>query len=295
MITTASMIHQDMSLSVLPCLMKSPLKNVIKKIAFVNLFSTQKIGFYYVDDHDEIFTLNGKPSGHPSLDQLIASPQNYLNQITPYEYSFKKPDKALTVVVKPISHFNGFKYSNFSTKYEDWQSQESTNSITESFPDFFQLELAVNKIIDELIKKELGDTNTMTDNISETKITNLDCLQLLSHYMFEFNDEQYFFTNSYTEWYQKMPGRLSQDKRITVALQYWNATDKSKSKLADPFVASFVLQRWDSIFDRTSFMRKDGALKRINARAIDITILPSAQTAQLTNNNITGNLIITSK
>ena len=150
MITTASMIHQDMSLSVLPCLMKSPLKNVIKKIAFVNLF-TERIGFYYVDDHDEIFTLNGKPSGHPSLNQLIASPQNYLNEITPYEYSFKKPNKALTVVVKPISHFNGFKYSNFSAKYEDWQLQDSTNSITESFPDFFQLELAVNKIIDELM------------------------------------------------------------------------------------------------------------------------------------------------
>ena len=109
MVTTASMIHQEMSLSVLPYLMKSPLKNVIKKIAFVNLFSTQKIGFYYVDDHDEIFTLNGKPSGHPSLDQLIASPQSYLKEITPHEYSFKKPNKALTVVVKPISHFNGFK------------------------------------------------------------------------------------------------------------------------------------------------------------------------------------------
>ena len=146
-----------------------------------------------------------------------------------------------------------------------------------------------------LIKKELGDTNTMTSTTSETKTTNLDCLQLLSHYMFEFNDEQYFFTNSYTEWYQKMPGRLSQDKRITVALQYWNATDKSKSKLADPFVASFVLQRWMAIFDQTSFMRKDGALIKLNANATDITILPSAQVLQLTDNNVTGNLIITSK
>ena len=159
------------------------------------------------------------------------------------------------------------------------------------------LRQGLKEVIDTLIqentwstKLRINDSNTTANDLSFT------FLSLLSHYMFEYQDEQFFFTNTHTDWFVKLPKSqnnyetsffTNNSDAILKAEKYWSDPNPKNHHLADPIIAALILNYWTYLFDAHTFMRSDNAFKIVRADPNLLVILPSDKTSSIVAQNNT--------
>lgn len=307
---TTDLLHQTFGEAALPVLMSSDLGPVIKKIIRIS-FNDTYICSIYVDDLDQLFTLSSKihqintsfDSGSNSattnvtLSDFQANTQKYLKQIG-YFLTFKSEnnlkvhveniDANLLSVIKPL---------------EEVYNQNTNKNLHHAFPTLASLKQGLKEAIDTLIqentwssKLRISGSNTTSNDLSFT------FLSLLSHYMFEYQDEQFFFTNTHTDWFVKLPKSQNSYETsfftnnadaILKAEKYWSDPNPKNHHLADPIIAALILNYWTYLFYGHTFMRSDNAFKIIHADPNSLVILPSDKTSSIVaQNNTTDAKII---
>ena len=279
----AMLLHKNLGGSVLSEIMRSDLKNDIKQVAIVgyNVPNFHTVGVFYVTNHDEIFTLAGKLEierhQNTEMIDLIQNPIFYLAAIG---VNVDSPSD-LKVIIKDVNAYLLENETDFVSVY----NQLSTGNLLKSaLPQVQQVMEQLDIAVKNLTNNIASLKNIEKDDYQSFKST---LLTLLSHYMFEINGERFFFTNPYSNWYDKLPNSntlfhqseiVTQNAKLATALQHWNETNKHS--LADPIVAAFVITYWNVLFQYTVFMREDGAAKKITAESDAITILSSTTSAK---------------
>lgn len=293
---TTELLHQTIGDAALPLLMSSDLGPVIKKIVRIT-FNDTYVGCVYVDDLDQVFTLSSKiyqiNTSHNSNSAVttVASSDfqthtlKYLKQIG-YPLNFRTQN-SLKVDVKDID-------ANLLSEIkplEEAYDQSTNRDLHHAFPTLVSLKQGLKEAIDTLIqentwstKLRISGSNTTANDLSFT------FLGLLSHYMFDYQNEQFFFTNTYTDWFVKLPKSQNSynnsifsnnSDAILKAEKYWSDPNPKNHHLADPIIASLILNYWTYLFEGHTFMRSDNAFKIIHADPNLLAVLPSDKTASI--------------
>lgn len=296
--STSQLLHNAIGEAALPMIMTSRLKTITKKIVIVRSQDI-RVGCFYVDDQDEIFTLSSKiiqSISNPTRDSakltkvtLSAFKSNitkYLPDIG-YKSNFKSQDNfeiiTETITSKTLSHIKSLdKIYNYN---------DDNKKLKQAFPTLESLKEGIQTAIDTLIRDNTWSHNLPIDNTGKTSTDlKISLLKLLSHYMFEYQDEQFFFTNIHTDWFVKLStSRNSFSKsifdknaqEILKAEKYWSDPNPNNHHLADPIIASLILNYWSYLFEGHTFMRDDNAFKIIHAKPTQLAILPSDKTASI--------------
>jgi len=293
---TTDLLHQTIGEAALPLLMSSDLGSVIKKIVRVN-FNDTYVGCVYVDDLDQVFTLSSKVyrinTSHNSnsamatvtLSDFQTNTLKYLKQIG-CSLNFRS-ENSLKIHVNNI---NDDLLSDIKP-LEDVYHQGANRNLRNAFPTLDSLKQGLKEAVDKLIQENIWSTNLRTSgsNITPNDLS-LKFLGLLSHYMFDYQNEQFFFTNTYTDWFVKLPkSQNSYNKSIfstnsdaiLKAEKYWSDPNPKNHHLADPIIASLILNYWTYLFEGHTFMRSDNAFKIIHADPNLLAVLPSDKTASI--------------
>ena len=283
----AMLLHKNLGGSVLSEIMRSDLKDDIKQVAIVgydvpNFHLFRTIETFYVNNHDEIFTLAGKLDIESNQDiKLIDLIQNPIFYLAAINTNIGTSPSNLRVIVKNVDDYLLENKTDFVSVYNQLST---SNLLKSSLPQIQQVKNQLDIAINNLTNNTTSLKNIEKNDYQSFKST---LLTLLSHYMFETNGERFFFTNPYSNWYDKLPDSntlfhqseiATQNAKLATALQHWNETNKHS--LADPIVATFVITYWDALFQYTVFMREDGAAKKITAESDAITILSSTTSAK---------------
>lgn len=295
---TSEFLHQTIGDAALPTLMASDLQSVIKRIIRIS-FNGIYIGCVYVDNLDQLFTLSSKihqintsfgsasnsATTNVTLSDFQINTEKYLKQIG-YSLNFKSKNN-LKVHVENIDAdlLSGIK------PLEEVYDQSTNRNLHRAFPTLASLRQGLKEAIDTLIqentwstKLRISGSNTTSNDLSFT------FLSLLSHYMFEYQDEQFFFTNTYTDWFVKLPKSqnsynnsifINNSDAILKAEKYWSDPNPSQHHLADPIIASLILNYWSYLFEGHTFMRDDNAFKIIHADVNSLAVLPSDKTSSI--------------
>ena len=296
--STTQLLHNAIGEAALPMIMASRLKTITKKIVIVRSHDI-RVGCFYVDDQDEIFTLSSK------IIQSISSPtrdsaklakvtlSDFKSNITKYlpdigyKSNFKSQDNfeiiTETITSKTLSHIKSLdKIYNYN---------DDNKKLKQAFPTLESLKEGIQTAIDTLIRDNTWSDNLPIDNTGKTSTDlKIILLKLLSHYMFEYQDEQFFFTNIHTDWFVKLSTSKNSfsksifDKNaqeILKAEKYWSDPNPNNHHLADPIIASLILNYWSYLFEGHTFMRDDNAFKIIHAKPTQLAILPSDKTASI--------------
>lgn len=297
--STSQLLHNAIGEAALSMIMTSRLKTITKKVVIVKSHDI-RVGCFYVDDQNNIFTLSSKllqtvivnpdantaKLGNVSLSDFRSNITKYLNDIG-HKHNFKPQDNfqiiTETITSKTLSHIKSLdKMYNYN---------DDNKKLKQAFPTLESLKEGVQTAIDTLIRD-----NTWSDNlpINNTDKTSADLktilLKLLSHYMFEYQDEQFFFTNTHTDWFVKLSTSKNSFSKsifdtnaqeILKAEKYWSDPNPNNHHLADPIIASLILNYWSYLFEGHTFMRDDNAFKIIHAKPTQLAILPSDKTASI--------------
>lgn len=295
---TTDLLHQTIGEAALPLLMSSDLEPVIKKLVRVNVNGAY-VGCVYVDDLDQVFTLSSQilqtktsfnsgsesPITTVSLSDFQTHTLKYLKQIG-YPLNARS-ENSLKIYVNNINDdlLSGIK------PLEDVYHQGANRNLRKAFPTLDSLKQGLKEAVDKLIQENIWSTNLRTSGSSLTSNDlSLKFLGLLSHYMFDYQNEQFFFTNTYTDWFVKLPkSQNSYNKSIfdtnsdaiLKAEKYWSDPNPKNHHLADPIIASLILNYWTYLFEGHTFMRSDNAFKIIHADPNSLAVLPSDKTASI--------------
>lgn len=296
--STTQLLHNAIGEAALPMIMTSRLKTITKKIVIVRSHDI-RVGCFYVDDQDEIFTLSSKiiqtifnPTtdsaklAKVTLSDFKSNITKYLPDIG-YKSNFKSQDNfeiiTETITSKTLSHIKSLdKIYNYN---------DDNKKLKQAFPTLESLKEGIQTAIDTLIRDNTWSDNLPIDNTGKTS-TDLKTilLKLLSHYMFEYQDEQFFFTNIHTDWFVKLSTSKNSFSKsifdtnaqeILKAEKYWSDPNPNNHHLADPIIASLILNYWSYLFEGHTFMRDDNAFKIIHAKPTQLAILPSDKTASI--------------
>ena len=291
-------MHIYLGLSTLPMIMASELGTVIKKVATVKI-KELTIGVFYIDDLDHVFTLESKVYNSDTrairkLNHLRNVPSSYLKFITMVPISYNEDD--LHVEVTDITESLMGTILPLKQRYDDINPDSNFKSDISSFD---ELKEYINGAIDGLIEKNPWSKPLRPIDPSNS---NVIALQLLSHYMFEFNDQKFFMTNTNSDWYNKL---LLNKKVISkyILTSELDALKTATSEISnktfiensptDAIAASLILNHWERLFKSSVFQAEDGSFKFISADVEDISVLPAHQTIKLTDQRSTGKLILT--
>ena len=291
-------MHIYFGLSTLPMIMASELGTVVKKVATVKI-KELTIGVFYIDDLDHVFTLESKVYNSDTrairkLNHLRNVPSSYLKFITMVPISYNEDD--LHVEITDINESLINTIEPLKQRYDDINPNTDFKSDISSFD---ELKKYLNSTIADLIEKNpwskpLRPIDPFNSNVI--------ALQLLSHYMFEFNDQKFFMTNTNSDWYNKL---LLNKKVISkyILTSELDALKTATSEISnktfiensptDTIAASLILNHWERLFKSSVFQAEDGSFKFISADVEDISILPAHQTIKLTDQRSTGKLILT--
>lgn len=296
--STTQLLHNAIGEAALPMIMTSRLKTITKKIVIVRSHDI-RVGCFYVDDQDEIFTLSSKiiqtifnPTtdsaklAKVTLSDFKSNITKYLPDIG-YKSNFKSQDNfeiiTETITSKTLSHIKSLdKIYNYN---------DDNKKLKQAFPTLESLKEGIQTAIDTLIRDNTWSDNLPIDNTGKTSTDfKIILLKLLSHYMFEYQDEQFFFTNIHTDWFVKLSTSKNSFSKsifdtnaqeILKAEKYWSDPNPNNHHLADPIIASLILNYWSYLFEGHTFMRDDNAFKIIHAKPTQLAILPSDKTASI--------------
>lgn len=295
---TTELLHRTIGEAALPLLMSSDLRSVIKKIVHVS-FNDTYVGCVYVDDLDQVFTLSSQllqtntsfSSGSNSAISTVSlfdfqtDTLKHLKQIG-YPLNFKSQN-SIKVDVKNIDADLLSSIKPLEKVYD----QSINRNLHTTFPTLDSLKQGLKEAIDTLIKENTWSNKLRISGSSFTSNDlSLKFLGLLSHYMFEHHGEQFFFTNTYTDWFVKLPKSqnsynnsifTNNSDAILKAEKYWSDPNPNNHHLADPIIASLILNYWSYLFEGHTFMRDDNAFKIIHADVNSLAVLPSDKTSSL--------------
>lgn len=294
----ARLIHAHMGLSVLPSIMASQLGTLVKKVVVVSI-KNDVVGILYIDDLDNVFTLSSKIYGKESnvvrkVEHALAYPESYLEFIVDGKVSYYNSD-----VHAELFNINDAFLKTILSLKQKYNDMNPTSDFKTIISTFDELESYINDAINSLIENN-NWSKPLT--INDRYESNIKALQLLSHYMFAIKGQRFFMTNANSDWYNQL---LSNKKPLSKyisseelndlikAVSQISGVNQPNNNLIDSIAASFVLKNWDRLFKSTVFQSEDGSFKLISAEAEKISVLPASQTTKLTNQQITGKLILT--
>lgn len=295
-------LHTEIGLSALPVLMETDLKNIISKVAIIK-DNDNEVGFFYVDIVNHIFTLETAPltSGfkftHAMLNDIIDAPSPFINYINAEPSRYLKKVNNLTVKVIDIASIDLEKQPSVTDIYN---KQSASSLLRSKFDNPIEIKEAIKKAADYLVTYDLSKTVKVAEMPSsesglqkqKPKETDEDIrpklLAVLKNYMFEIDNERFFFVSEINEWYPRI--KKNQDKDMTEiilnAYDFFNNSNTKNSKAyIDGTVAHLIWsQLWNSALSRCLYKRIDGAFKGIRDDANSLTILPisivESQTSQ---------------
>ena len=294
----ARFIHANMGISVLPSIMASQLGPLVKKVVVVSI-KHDIAGILYIDDLNNVFTLSSKIYGKESnvvrkVEHALAYPESYLEFIVDGKISYYNSD----VHAKVINIDDAFLKTIPSLK-QSYNDINPKSDFKTTISTFDELESHISDAITSLIE---NNNWSKPLSITDRYDSNIKALQLLSHYMFAIKGQRFFMTNANSDWYNQL---LSNKKPLskyisskelddlTKAVSQIASINQPNNGLIDSIAASFVLKHWNTLFKSTVFQSEDGSFKLISAEAEKISVLPAYQATKLTDQQITGKLILT--
>lgn len=293
---TTELLHQTFGEAALPVLMSSDLGPVIKKIVRVT-FNGDYLGCVYVDDLDQVFTLSSKIyqiSTSANTSSAIATVSLYDFQTDTLKHlkqiGWSLPFKSQNSIKVDVKNIDADLLSSIKP-LDDVYNQSINRKLHSTFPTLDSLKQGLKEAIDTLIKENTWSNKLRISGSSFTSDDlSLKFLGLLSHYMFEHHGEQFFFTNTYTDWFVKLPKSqnsynnsifTTNSDAILKAEKYWSDPNPNNHHLADPIIASLILNYWSYLFEGHTFMRDDNAFKIIHADVNSLAVLPSDKTSSI--------------
>ena len=118
---------------------------------------------------------------------------------------------------------------------------------------------------------------------------------ILSHYMFSYQNQKFFFTSQSSDWHNQYKSSfLQQDSTDMMAIAITSLPILSSliKTNNDAEVANLVFAHWPFIFNQKTYLCEDGTYHFINTNPENIFILPAKSTIEKTTQNQTGKLII---
>lgn len=287
---TKKILHTQIGLSALPVLMETDLKNIISKVAILKE-NDNEVGFFYVDIVNHIFTLETAPltAGfkftHAMLNDLIDVPSDFIGYINTEPSRYLKKVNNLTVKVVDINSIDLEKQPSIIDIYN---KQSSSSLLRSKFDNPIEIKEAIKKAAKYLTTYDLSKTVKVAEMpLSESGLQKQEetvedirpkLLAVLKNYMFEIDNERFFFVSDINEWYPRIKKNQDEDTTqiILNAYDFFNNSNTKNSKsFIDGTVAHLIWsQLWNSTFSRCLYKRIDGAFKGVRDDANSLTILP---------------------
>lgn len=298
---TSKILHVEVGLSALPIVLASDLKPLISKIAMLTLHD-RSIGFFYVSHTNHIFTLYDSPYGTKlfkpaTTDDLLSNPDFYLNDAYYARQNYPKLSSnersALKIKIIDINEINLKELPSIVQIYNDQQPSEKLKS---KFLSPSEVERGIIDAIDNLIKYDVNLKKivkastpapivTSPSELPATKEDNIDqkLIDVISHYMFEYHHERFFFVSDDNDWLENVREVISQSKSNTQiildAYDYFHSTSSKQLKSPNKAVATLLLNLFTDFFNQCVYMREDNGFQRINLNGdqeqYQIVIFPS--------------------
>lgn len=118
---------------------------------------------------------------------------------------------------------------------------------------------------------------------------------VLSHYMFLYHNQKFFFTNQSSDWHNQFKSSFLQQypaDMMAIAKTSLPILSRLTRSNNDAEVANLVFAHWSVIFNQKSYLCEDGTYHFIDTKPKNIFILPVKSTIEKTTQNQTGKLII---
>jgi len=290
------MLHTEVGLSALPVLMETDLKNIISKIAILKE-NDKEVGFFYVDITNHIFTLETAPLlvsrfnfTHAMLNDFMNDPSKFIEYIctTQLLYSQNVDDLSIDVV-----NINDINLEELPSITDIYNTQSSSNQLRLKFDNSIEIKNAIKKAAKYLTTNDLFKTIKVVEMpLSESDNEIVEdirpkLLAVVKNYMFEIDNERFFFVSDINDWYGRIKENQDEDTTqiILNAYEFFNSpnTKNSKSRI-DATVAHLIWsQLWNRAFNHCLYKRIDGAFKGIHQDANSLTILPLSVIKSQTN------------
>ena len=310
---TSKILHVEVGLSALPIVLTSELKPLISKIAMLTLHD-QPIGFFYVSYTNHIFTLSESPYGltlrlkPATTDELLSDPNFYLSGAYYARQNYPKLSSdersALKIKIIDINEINLKELPSIVQIYNDLQPSEKLKS---KFLSPFEVERGIADAIDNLINNDsnfkriinASASTPITSSPSElpaTKEDNIDqkLIDVISHYMFEYHRQRFFFVSDDNDWLENVREVISQSKSNTQiildAYDYFHNTSSKQLKSPNKAVATLLLNIFPDFFNQDVYMREDNGFQRVDLDGDQdqIVIFPIAATKNENNQKISS-------
>lgn len=308
----SKILHVEVGLSALPIVLASDLKPLISKIAMLTLHD-RSIGFFYVSHTNHIFTLYDSPYGTKlfkpaTTDDLLSNPDFYLNDAYYARQNYPKLSSsersALKIKIIDINEINLKELPSIVQIYNDQQPSEKLKS---KFLSPSEVERGIIDAIDTLIKYDVNLKKivkasapapivTSPSELPATKEDNIDqkLIDVISHYMFEYHRQRFFFVSDDNDWLENVREVISQSKSNTQiildAYDYFHNTSSKQLKSPNKAVATLLLNIFPDFFNQEVYMREDNGFQRVDLDGDQdqIVIFPIAATKNENNQKISS-------